>query len=401
MKSALLYIYISISHNTKTMFAEIRAICHPPPKTDPAYKGLYLRADELSKDTEHSKAFGSYVGKPVKFEHGRYDQTEIGLVTEVGQMSNGWLYCDLLVDMRTPLGKWTVEEMKQGRAMDVSIGFDRLKNVHTKESSNMTPREISIVRRGALEKSNILLFNIDEKQKFLFKDAFHLFKSGISPNESQQLKSRMETTKPVETTQTATPINNFAQELLKNNPGMTLEGIQKIIDDKKRETEAKQAELSTKLADKEKGLPVLIKRLVDKGLITNEQSIAFGKEVASMVAHDENPQALSVFCSLNEDFHAQELEYQKHQAETKKLQDELAALKANTTAASQVGLQDENERKRHKTAVDIAAAFVPQRIENSATPAASTAATPASLAAAFNFEAMQKAGEAMYANKVN
>lgn len=130
----------------------VRGRCHPPPVSDPKYKGWMMRTAEV--DTVMPKS----IGKPVYINHD-YTKPPVGKIKEVYRdKQSGSLVVDIALN--SDHAGWDAMKRVQSLELgELSIGFDAFGNEKTGERvSNYTPQEISLVTKGAMD--DALVFGI-------------------------------------------------------------------------------------------------------------------------------------------------------------------------------------------------------------------------------------------------
>lgn len=134
----------------------VRGRCHPPPISDPKYKGWMMRTTEVG--TVMPKA----VGKPVYINHD-YTKPPVGKIKEVYRdKESGSLVVDIALN--SDHAGWDAMKKVQSLELgELSIGFDAIGNTKTKERvSDYDPQEISLVNKGAMEDALVFGIQIDD-----------------------------------------------------------------------------------------------------------------------------------------------------------------------------------------------------------------------------------------------
>ena len=119
----------------------VRGIFHPKPRKAPltSHRDYYLYDDEIEE------ALKMCIGKPVCVEH-NLDQV-------VGMVKRVFTFNENPYMMHT---EGVIKGLRSGYYKGLSLHYDANKNEYERRVSKIVPREISIVKRGAIEGSNIV-----------------------------------------------------------------------------------------------------------------------------------------------------------------------------------------------------------------------------------------------------
>jgi hypothetical protein len=158
-RSVHIFVYVRIASslmNKKTSTLLVRGRCHPPPVTDPKYRGWMIRMGE------ENKVMPKAIGKPVYIEHD-YSKKPVGKIKQVYKdKKSGSLVVDIVLN-DDHAGLDAMKRVQSLELGELSIGFDAWGNEETGERvSNYDPQEISLVRKGAMDDALIFAIQIDD-----------------------------------------------------------------------------------------------------------------------------------------------------------------------------------------------------------------------------------------------
>lgn len=337
---------MSFDHYASDDDTYVMAICHVPPLDDPHSKEWFFRKDEIFTSSERSKPFIEYIGKPVCIEH---DKTRVvGRVDELFMSSKGDLMCGLRIYKNAPEGRQAILDVKNGVLPDVSIGRRADIDVETYDGTNITPTEISLVAKGAIENSHIMHFNIGDIV-YEVTSVTNQFKDNISRLESQQINNNMEATPLASTQKQAVPAAASAATTTAADPfltefGMTKEAIKAMAEREKAQRDAKIVEVKKKVADEKNGLSPWLTNLYEQKVITYDEMMTTAKVLDENTNTPEGLVAVDVMASASHN-HATVVAAQKKAVEEKAaLEERVKTLEAQVQAQSKNGLGTADER---------------------------------------------------------
>lgn len=143
----------------------VLVVYHPPPTRNRKFTGPAFTEPEVETVQK------LYKGKPVYVEHDS-SKPAIGHVKSFQRGPNGELMCYLYIDSSTAAAKEVIRKIKQGEYRDVSIGFLAAVSEDYRMFDQFVLQEISIVEKGAMPNTNIVLFG-DEEGVFASPEAVH------------------------------------------------------------------------------------------------------------------------------------------------------------------------------------------------------------------------------------
>lgn len=313
----------------------LRAICHPPPTTDPTYRGWFFRADEITKKSERAQPMTDYIGKPVCVNHDK--SKVVGRVEALHRSSKGDILCDLWIDDSTPLGRKTLEDLRTQRLSEVSIGFKSLTNELDYAATDLRPSEISLVPKGAIPNSKVLHFNIGNRL-YHSVSAMKQFTEDISPPPPQTINQEMQTTAIVPDA-TATTVDPFVTEF-----GMTKEDLKAVIARQKTEQLKHEEALQSKI---ESSILPWLAKLAENKQITTQHLEDFGKATSTLQKSGQTGEVvIEALAAASENHKLLEEKYQEIAKREKEQQDKITKLEETIKETSKVGLQTQEDRSR-------------------------------------------------------
>lgn len=288
----------------------IRGRCHPPPTTDPAYKGWKLKSSEIDR------VMPKFVNKPVYIEHDK-SKGAVGRVHAVYRdKESGSIVVDLSLN-HDNLGWDAMKRVQSGELGELSISYDASGNEHYARTSEAIPQEISLVKKGAMHDAMIFAIRVDDHVALSSQHK----RSAYAPSRTKMSQSE----------ETSAPVPTDVDPLAKYSKDQIARMVKLAEETETRKLNELKESLVKSLA------PAYEKFVLEDG--ANEDR-AFGPAVQKILATEEGRTVLNIAAKLSGNFLKFEKLYYEKLEEIKKIQEEKTKFES-----SKVALQTEDERK--------------------------------------------------------
>lgn len=294
----------------------VRGRCHPPPYTDPKYKGWTIRASEVER------VMPKYVGKPVHVEHDT--SKTVGRVEAVFRDKKSGA---LVVDLGLTEDNDGIELMKRihaGELGELSLGYTAEGDQRTMaRTSEPEPVEISICKRGAMQDALIFGITVDDVTAVASQKSQSVYKLPPVSIQNSKMSADQQHEQAAPAPSEADPLAKYSKDEL----------VRKVKLAEEVETR-KLEELKEALAN---FIAPAWDRVKQTGALAGKE---IGPDLEKIAATTEGRSVIELTAAVSGNFLKFEKMYLESQEEIKRLQEENRKLEASKTA-----LVAEDERK--------------------------------------------------------
>lgn len=298
---------------------EVRGRCHPPPYTDPKYKGWTIKASEVER------VMPKYVGKPVYIEHDTSVRPSGKVKSVFRDKKTGALLVDLAINEDND-GLELMKKIHSGELGELSISYNAHGDPKTKaRTSEPEPIEISICKKGAMEDTLIFGIKVDDMAVVSSQKSQSVYTlPPVSIQNSNKMSTEEQTNVPTTSAVEADPLARYSRDEIVRKVKLAEEVESKKMDELKEALAnfIAPAWSKVKLENPADDIP-------DIGLVMED-----------MLKSKEGRKMIDITAKLSGNFLKFEHMYLEQQETIKKLEDE-----KKTLEASMKPLVSEDERK--------------------------------------------------------
>jgi hypothetical protein len=302
----------------------VRGRCHPPQFTDPNYRGWTLL------ESEATKIMPKYVGKPVYIDH---DKTKppVGKVKSVYRDKDGGgsIVVDLALDSNNA-GWDTMKRIQSGDLPELSLGYHAHGNDETGlRTSEASPIEISICKRGAMPDALIFAMKVDDHAVVSSQKSKSVYTSPPIYIQNSIMTTEQEHAAATSVSAVADPLSMYSKDELARLVNLGVETESKKLNELKEAFEnlIHPAWQKMMLEDKSAAIPNL------------------GQSFEKIMSTEAGRDVINLTAKFSGNFLSMEKKYMESQAQIKLLMDD-----KQKADASRKALESEDERRapRHE-----------------------------------------------------
>jgi hypothetical protein len=230
--------------------------------------------------------------------------------------------------------KKVIEDLKSQQLRDVSIGFDASHPEGSYEAFGMEPIEISLCKKGAMDNTHIMHFDVDGELYYSKSamDSLYAVENTISPQSTQQINTKM--------------ADITVQQLLERFGVKHIEELEYAVKTGQEAMQNEKTKAEEQLRLDQAAIEDYYKG--QAGHMAPEEISKIGNALEHVSTQGEGVQVIHAMASCASNHKKLEDLYNKEREAKSKLEAENTEIKQRLAEQSQTALSTESERKRQR-----------------------------------------------------